>query len=221
MRTRLSITLAIAFATSAPEQVDVFVAGTGGYHTYRIPSVIRTRRGTLLAFCEGRKGGRGDAGDLDLVMKRSSDGGERLDGGDLHLHLNRLKVRKHFRAFGQRGERGVFAHGVEAIPQREHGGVAMRRVNSRLRAPFEHLDQRAIGSATDNRRTVGDQALAPQNRQVVADAGQEAVLAAGLRTITSDDKVAHWLKCHGHARLRNWVVAVFVRQRRRRGVPCV
>ena len=38
-----------------PEHVPVFVSGQEGYHTYRIPSLIATRKGTLLAFCEGRK----------------------------------------------------------------------------------------------------------------------------------------------------------------------
>jgi sialidase-1 len=59
----------------ALEQVDVFVAGQEGYHTFRIPAVIRAANGDLLAFCEGRKGGRGDTGDIDLLMKRSTDGG--------------------------------------------------------------------------------------------------------------------------------------------------
>jgi sialidase-1 len=59
---------------AAPVQVPVFVSGEGGYHTYRIPSVIVTPKGTVLAFCEGRKGGRGDAGNIDLILKRSTDG---------------------------------------------------------------------------------------------------------------------------------------------------
>ncbi len=59
-----------------PTQVAVFTAGTDGYHTYRIPSVIVTPKGTVLAFCEGRKQGRGDAGDIDLVLKRNSDAGK-------------------------------------------------------------------------------------------------------------------------------------------------
>ena len=57
------------------ERAAVFVSGKGGYHTYRIPSVLVTAKGTLLAFCEGRKRGGGDAGNIDLLMKRSTDGG--------------------------------------------------------------------------------------------------------------------------------------------------
>jgi sialidase-1 len=54
---------------------EVFVAGEGSYHTYRIPSAIVTPKGTVLAFAEGRRSGAGDAGDIDLVMRRSHDGG--------------------------------------------------------------------------------------------------------------------------------------------------
>ena len=63
-------------ASAAPEEVDVFVAGADGYHTYRIPALVVTKQGTLLAMCEGRKTGRGDHGNLDLVQKRSTDGGK-------------------------------------------------------------------------------------------------------------------------------------------------
>ncbi len=57
-------------------QVNVFNAGTEGYHTFRIPSLLTTPKGTLVATCEGRKNGRGDHGNLDLVMKRSTDNGK-------------------------------------------------------------------------------------------------------------------------------------------------
>ena len=60
---------------AAPSLIEVFVAGEGAYHTYRIPSAILTPKGTLLAFAEGRRAGAGDAGDIDLVLRRSHDGG--------------------------------------------------------------------------------------------------------------------------------------------------
>lgn len=62
-------------ASGQPQQSDVFVSGTIGYHTYRIPSLIVTRKGMLLAFCEGRKNSRSDSGDIDLLCRRSEDGG--------------------------------------------------------------------------------------------------------------------------------------------------
>jgi len=54
---------------------DVFLRGRDGYHTYRIPTMVVTSRGTVLLFCEGRKKSRRDSGDVDQIMKRSADGG--------------------------------------------------------------------------------------------------------------------------------------------------
>ncbi len=62
-------------AAAEPQQHSVFVSGADGYHTYRIPSLLVTKKGTLLAFCEGRKNSRSDSGDIDLLCKRSEDGG--------------------------------------------------------------------------------------------------------------------------------------------------
>ncbi|MFJ8533551.1 exo-alpha-sialidase [Streptomyces sp. NPDC093591] len=52
-----------------------YVSGEGGYDTYRIPATITTPRGTVLAFAEGRHDGAGDTGDIDVVLRRSRDGG--------------------------------------------------------------------------------------------------------------------------------------------------
>jgi len=57
------------------EQTDLFVSGQKGYHTYRIPAMVTTTRGTILAFCEGRKHSRSDYGEIDIVLRRSPDGG--------------------------------------------------------------------------------------------------------------------------------------------------
>ena len=56
--------------------VDVFVSGQGGYFSYRIPAIVRTLKGTLLAFCEGRKVSRSDTGNIDMLVSRSTDGGK-------------------------------------------------------------------------------------------------------------------------------------------------
>ena len=76
MRALFLVLLLPLASTAAPTHVPVFVSGQDGYHTFRIPSVIVTPKGTVLAFAEGRKAGRGDAGNIDLVLKRSADGGK-------------------------------------------------------------------------------------------------------------------------------------------------
>jgi sialidase-1 len=58
------------------KSATVFKSGQNGYHTYRIPVIIRAKNGDLLAFAEGRKNSGADHGDIDLVMKRSSDEGK-------------------------------------------------------------------------------------------------------------------------------------------------
>jgi len=52
-----------------------FVAGVGGYASYRIPAVVTTPHKAVLAFAEGRVGGTSDAGNIDIVARRSTDGG--------------------------------------------------------------------------------------------------------------------------------------------------
>ena len=58
------------------KQRPLFVSGTDGYHTFRIPALAVSNNGSILAFCEGRRHGRGDAGDIDILLKRSFDGGQ-------------------------------------------------------------------------------------------------------------------------------------------------
>lgn len=62
----------------APEfvQTDLFVSGMDGNAQYRIPSLLSTKSGTLLAICEARVDRSGDApNNIDVVMKRSRDQG--------------------------------------------------------------------------------------------------------------------------------------------------
>ena len=55
--------------------VPVFESGKDGYNSYRIPAIIKAPNGYLLAFCEGRVHGAGDFGNIDIVLKSSSDNG--------------------------------------------------------------------------------------------------------------------------------------------------
>lgn len=74
----------------AQEKIPVFVSGSDGYKSYRIPAIISLPNNNLLAFCEGRVNGAGDFGHVNIVMKRSTDKGKTwsnlqlvADNGDL------------------------------------------------------------------------------------------------------------------------------------------
>ncbi|WP_225835600.1 sialidase family protein [Streptomyces sp. NK08204] len=64
-------------AQPAPFQQQVLFRATQdpGYACFRIPAIVRTNDGVLLAFAEGRVLNCGDAADIDIVLKRSTDGG--------------------------------------------------------------------------------------------------------------------------------------------------
>jgi len=72
-----SIGTAVANADVA--NTVVFKQNTEGHDCYRIPTVVKANNGELLAFAEARNGGAdfcNDLGKIDLVLKRSSDGGK-------------------------------------------------------------------------------------------------------------------------------------------------
>jgi sialidase-1 len=75
----LSLFFCVAISVNAfsqiTERVQVFVSGTDGHKSYRIPAIIRAPGGDLLAFCEGRVHDAADFGDINMVMKRSADQG--------------------------------------------------------------------------------------------------------------------------------------------------
>jgi sialidase-1 len=58
------------------EKTDLFEAGKGGHKLYRIPGLIVTARGTVLAYCEARKHTGLDWDDIDIFLRRSTDGGK-------------------------------------------------------------------------------------------------------------------------------------------------
>ena len=52
-----------------------YSANSGGYTAYRIPALTVAPDGSLLAFAEGRKNSTADFGEIDIVVRRSTDGG--------------------------------------------------------------------------------------------------------------------------------------------------
>jgi sialidase-1 len=103
--------LAVVFATvmavrslaAEPQltKADLFTAGEEGYALYRIPGIVATKRGTLLAYCEARKSDRGDWGTIDVLLRRSADGGKNW-GPRQHIAHHGDKVPKNAVALAQK-----------------------------------------------------------------------------------------------------------------------
>ncbi|MHC4560083.1 MAG: sialidase family protein [Planctomycetota bacterium] len=86
-RWSLAITAACAvmaflnFSATAPaadpflERMDLFEEMTDGFVLYRIPGVVVTSKGTVLAYCEARKNTVADRGEIEIHMRRSTDTG--------------------------------------------------------------------------------------------------------------------------------------------------
>jgi sialidase-1 len=66
----------ISQAAPAFETTDLFRAKTGDYALYRIPVLVVAPHGTLVALCEARKTAGSDWGTIDVLMRRSADGGK-------------------------------------------------------------------------------------------------------------------------------------------------
>ncbi len=58
------------------ERSEVFPAGLNGIALYRIPGMVVTTKGTVLAYCEARKDSRSDWGEIEVHLRRSTDGGK-------------------------------------------------------------------------------------------------------------------------------------------------
>jgi sialidase-1 len=57
------------------EKINLFEAGENGYALYRIPGIVVTTKGTVLAYCEARRTGKSDWDTIDILLVRSTDGG--------------------------------------------------------------------------------------------------------------------------------------------------
>jgi sialidase-1 len=62
-------------ATQTHTYVKIFDGGSDGYHSFRIPSIVRTNANTLIAFVEGRMSMNKDHGNINVEYKRSTNNG--------------------------------------------------------------------------------------------------------------------------------------------------
>jgi sialidase-1 len=79
-------------AQSLFRQDVVFHSGEGSYFCFRIPALLVSAKGTVLAFAEARKNDCEDWNEIDLVLKRSEDGGKTWSGPRVLFHDGKRSV---------------------------------------------------------------------------------------------------------------------------------
>jgi sialidase-1 len=72
----IQLLLFIHFKLTFQQETIVFSRYEGGYYCIKIPTILTTIKGTLLAFGEARKPSCSDYAQTDIVYKRSLDNGQ-------------------------------------------------------------------------------------------------------------------------------------------------
>jgi sialidase-1 len=120
----LLLTLFASFAAAEPllEKVDVFPANTNGIARYRIPGIVVTPKGTVLAYSEARRNSSSDWGEIEIHLRRSTDGGKTWEAGK-HIahHGARLEGNPHKKKDG--GEKEQTVNNPVAIVDRDTGAI--------------------------------------------------------------------------------------------------
>ena len=65
----------------------LFTEGADGFTLYRIPGIVVTAKGTALAYCEARKFTNADRGEIEIHMRRSTDGGRTWSAARQIAHM--------------------------------------------------------------------------------------------------------------------------------------
>ena len=91
------------------ETSEVFPTGMNGVARYRIPGIVVTSNGTVLAYCEARRNNSSDWGEIEIHLRRSTDGGKTWQDAQKIAH-----------------------HGprLEGNPRKEEGGEHEQTVNN-------------------------------------------------------------------------------------------
>lgn len=147
------------------DQIDstvAFEAGNDGYDTFRIPAIVRTNDNTLLAFAEGRVAGAGDSGNIDLVLKRSTDGG---------ATWGMLQV------IGDNGD-NVFGNPAPVVDQRTGKIILLTTHNA--------------GTVTEGQILRGQATPEQSRRVFVQESVDDGLTWSEARNITTSTKLPNW-----------------------------
>lgn len=69
------------------EKKELFTERSDGYAVYRIPGIVVTAKGTVLVYCEARKLREADRGEIEIHLRRSTDGGRTFSSARQVAHL--------------------------------------------------------------------------------------------------------------------------------------
>ena len=106
------------------EKVEVFPAGLNGIARYRIPGIVVTQKGTVLAYAEARKNSSSDWGEIEVHLRRSTNGGKTWEPSQHIAHRGaRLEGNPHKKNGG--GETEQTVNNPVAIVDRETGAIEM------------------------------------------------------------------------------------------------
>jgi sialidase-1 len=104
------------------EKTPVFPPGMNGIARYRIPGMVVTTKGTVLAYSEARRNNSSDWGEIEVHLRRSTDGGKTWQEPQHIAHLGtRLEGNPHKKKDG--GEREQTVNNPVAIVDRETGAI--------------------------------------------------------------------------------------------------
>jgi len=117
----ISLLMADLCAEPVIVKTDVFPAGLDGVARYRIPGIVVTPKGTILAYSEARKNNSSDWGEIEIHLRRSTDGGKTWSAGRQIAHFgDRLEGNPHKEKAGKREQT---VNNPVAIVDRETGSI--------------------------------------------------------------------------------------------------
>lgn len=105
------------------ETVDVFPPGLNGVSRYRIPGIVVALKGTVLSYCEARKNDSSDWGEIEIHLRRSTDGGKTWQPAQ-HIAHNALRIEGNPRK-QKGGEKEQTVNNPTAIVDRLSGNIQM------------------------------------------------------------------------------------------------
>ncbi len=106
------------------EKTAVFPPGMNGIARYRIPGIVVTAKGTVVAYSEARRNSSADWGEIEVHLRRSTDGGKTWQEPTHIAHSGtRIEGNPHKKTDG--GEREQTVNNPVAIVDRETGAIEM------------------------------------------------------------------------------------------------